>query len=452
MGNVRGEERRLREKADRLRAEVTMHGPLPEALQPEDADAARVIAERLDGEVASANEERSRARSAAQEAQNDTRLLEQEAQSFEAQEKRLASALDAQADRLEGEIRTSAEADAGPPVEPFGGDLPEAQRAVDARDGALRLCAREYEQADRAARRGTEVLQKVARAPAYAELSSAVRERIAMDEPEHLSETAEQQCGEIEMRVDEIMKHIESLDAHRALIVQAIAGIVEDALDLLQGAERSSKLPAELDAWANRHFLQIRFERPHRDEDLFARLAGLVDRVVDEGSVPEGLPLLLRASLEVVGAAGYKVTILKPDALLRTERFSIAEMGKFSAGQQLTGAILLYCTLARLRAKNRGRSAAESGLLILDNPIGTCSNVTMLRLQRRVADAMGIQLVFTTGVNDFDALATLPNIIRLRNDQRDRRSGHLHVTADETLEERAGVTATRVYRREPAAP
>jgi hypothetical protein len=35
---------------------------------------------------------------------------------------------------------------------------------------------------------------------------------------------------------------------------------------------------------------------------------------------------------------------------------------------------------------------------------------------------------YTTGVEDADAIAVLPNTIRLRNAHRDRRSGDLHVT------------------------
>jgi hypothetical protein len=69
-------------------------------------------------------------------------------------------------------------------------------------------------------------------------------------------------------------------------------------------------------------------------------------------------------------------------------------------------------------------------VLILDNPIGTCSNVALLRLQRTIAAQMRVQLVYTTGVDDLEALETLPNKIRLRNTHRDRRTGHYHVTED----------------------
>ena len=56
----------------------------------------------------------------------------------------------------------------------------------------------------------------------------------------------------------------------------------------------------------------------------------------------------------------------------------------------------------------------------------------LLELQRSVAREMRVQLVYTTGVHDLEALATLPNVIRLRNAHRARTSGDDHVTVEPT--------------------
>jgi hypothetical protein len=46
--------------------------------------------------------------------------------------------------------------------------------------------------------------------------------------------------------------------------------------------------------------------------------------------------------------------------VLRADRQRIAEIKTvFSGGQQLTTAIILYCTMAALRANNRGRAAGR---------------------------------------------------------------------------------------------
>jgi hypothetical protein len=124
----------------------------------------------------------------------------------------------------------------------------------------------------------------------------------------------------------------------------------------------------------------------------------------------------------------------------------IAEVAKFSGGEQLTCAILLYCTLAQMRARRSGRRR-RSSVLVLDNPIGRASRTRFLELQRDVARAMGIQLIYTTGINDHEALHALPNRIRLRNDRADRTRGHQVIEHDH-----GEIVAVRFQRREVAPP
>jgi hypothetical protein len=131
---------------------------------------------------------------------------------------------------------------------------------------------------------------------------------------------------------------------------------------------------------------------------------------------------------------GFKVTMLKPDAVLRTERVRVSEVRDvFSGGQHLTAAIMLYCTLAALRANHLGRTHhRHSGVLFLDNPIGRASAGYLLDLQRAVAEALGVQLVYTTGLFDAEALGAFPLIVRLRNDA-DLRAGHRYLSVEQRI-------------------
>ena len=81
-------------------------------------------------------------------------------------------------------------------------------------------------------------------------------------------------------------------------------------------------------------------------------------------------------------------------------------------------------------------------MLVLDNPIGRASRVRFLELQREVARAMGIQLFYTTGVEDLEALRTLPNVIRVRNSRIDRNTGHHVLEHDATRLEVARIART----------
>lgn len=147
-------------------------------------------------------------------------------------------------------------------------------------------------------------------------------------------------------------------------------------------------------------------------------------------------------------ARPVQVRVLHPDPALDRRTVSIPEMARSSGGEQLTGAILLYCTLARVRGRSRGLSRRASSVLILDNPIGRASRVRFLELQRDVARAMGVQLIYTTGVNDHEALRALPNVIRLRNERVDRNSGRRLV--EHASDEARVIEAVRIGRRENA--
>ena len=179
----------------------------------------------------------------------------------------------------------------------------------------------------------------------------------------------------------------------------------------------------------------------------------------------DGMSLLLRGVQAALEPRGIAVEILKPDAVLRAERVPVGQMGDvFSGGQLLTAAIALYCTMAALRSNDRGRDKhRHAGTLFLDNPIGRANATYLLELQRAVSDALGVQLLYTTGLFDTTALAEFPLVIRLRNDA-DLRAGLKYISVEEHLrpglpqEQQAPaeetvhgeITATRMFKK-PAA-
>jgi hypothetical protein len=91
---------------------------------------------------------------------------------------------------------------------------------------------------------------------------------------------------------------------------------------------------------------------------------------------------------------------------------------------------------------------------MLDNPLGKSNYVGFLAVQRRVAEALGVQLLYTTGVRDLKAVGTFPNVIRCRN-RRAASTDRGYVTAAERAGEAHGtslegmVSSARVVRLEP---
>ena len=306
--------------------------------------------------------------------------------------------------------------------------------------------AERVDRAGRATGASAADVRRFVTADRFSQLDGPIRQRLGSD-PVGVARDGAPVVDQLRMRLTQCERTLEELTAHRRLLVREIAADTQRGLWLLRQADEVSALPAGFGEWSEQRFLHIRYAAPAIDDELLERLEAMVDRLVDEGVRPAGVPLLQRAVHAAVGPTGFAVQILKPNPALRPQRVPVTELATFSGGEQLTAAILLYCTLARLRAQSRQTQTA-AGMLTLDNPIGKSSNVTLLQLQRRVADAMGVQLIYTTAVDDREAVGVLPHWIRLRNERRDARSGNLHVERVHGGEgEHGTVEAAHMWRR-----
>jgi len=263
------------------------------------------------------------------------------------------------------------------------------------------------------------------------------------DEP--ALESASDQLGEqLEIRLAVLEEQISGVDRHRAVLVNELHAVAEEGMKLLRQASNLSKLPDHVPAIGGAHFLRILTQEPDDPNEKHARLAALIDELVEGEGDFRGIALVQAAVRRL--ARPIQVRVLHPDPALDRRTVSIPELARSSGGEQLTSAILLYCTLARVRGHSRGLSRRPFSVLILDNPIGRASRVRFLELQRDVARAMGVQLIYTTGVNDHEALRALPNVIRLRNERVDRNTGRRLV--EYASDEVRVVEAVRIGRRD----
>ena len=83
----------------------------------------------------------------------------------------------------------------------------------------------------------------------------------------------------------------------------------------------------------------------------------------------------------------------------------------------------------RTEAHSSSRYASAALPLLLDNPIGKANQATLMEVQQRVGEAFGLQLIYTTGLDDMGALASFNNIIRL-DGRQNPRSGRVHIVVD----------------------
>ncbi|MGY4981990.1 hypothetical protein ACWCYL_33430 [Streptomyces sp. 900105755] len=453
------------EQLGRLRGEAERHAPadgdahteLPEELQPRDAEHAQALLRTATAELAARTEALTQAREAHTELLDTHRAAEDAAGGFEEIAAMLRDLL---------REHTADEEQEEP--EPYPGTLEEARQSAAEARRSLRGCAGDLSAAESAVREASDVLVRHANATRYEAVRTPARQQIrelpASALPEHAQKWADAFAPRLRVLTDELAQ----LERNRDSIVDRLRGLVESALATLRSAQRLSRLPEGLGEWSGQEFLRIRFEEPDQ-----ATLTERLGEVVDEATRAavkknsdlrrDGMSLLLRGVAAALQPKGVAVEILKPDAVLRAERVPVGQMGDvFSGGQLLTAAIALYCTMAALRSNDRGRDKhRHAGTLFLDNPIGRANATYLLELQRAVSDALGVQLLYTTGLFDTTALAEFPLVIRLRNDA-DLRAGLKYISVEEHLRPglpqqpqtgeavHSEITATRMFRKPSA--
>ncbi|MGW1053819.1 hypothetical protein [Streptomyces sp. NPDC002521] len=450
------------EQLGRLRGEAERHAPedgeahteLPEELLPRDAEHAQALLRTATGELAARTEALTEARDAHAELLDAHRAAEDAAGGF-----------DEIAAMLRDLLREHTPEEEQEEQEPYPGSLEEARHSAAEARRSLRGCAADLSAAEAAVREASDVLVRHANSTRYEQVRTPARQQIrelpAAALPEHAQKWADAFAPRLRVLTDELAQ----LERNRDSIVDRLRGLVESALATLRSAQRLSRLPEGLGEWSGQEFLRIRFEEPDQ-----ATLTERLGEVIDEATRAavkknsdlrrDGMSLLLRGVAAALQPKGVAVEILKPDAVLRAERVPVGQMGDvFSGGQLLTAAIALYCTMAALRSNDRGRDKhRHAGTLFLDNPIGRANATYLLELQRAVSDALGVQLLYTTGLFDTTALAEFPLVIRLRNDA-DLRAGLKYISVEEHLrpglpqQPQAGeavhseITATRMFKK-----
>lgn len=222
---------------------------------------------------------------------------------------------------------------------------------------------------------------------------------------------------------------LDQMNQHRETLVESLLNVCDQAARLLHRAEKWSILPEDMGEWSSEPFLRIRLRLSPNRADNLARLKALVDMLFAEGKIPPAIDLVFRALTALVGETGVDATILKPETQRRRLRYPVREMGSWSEGERTTVAILLYCTLVKIRAQSRGHAArrAEVSALLLDNPIGPCSKPEFLQMHRWIASQLGVQLIYATGINDPAALSVFPNRVRLAKNRLIPATGELAV-------------------------
>ncbi len=270
----------------------------------------------------------------------------------------------------------------------------------------------------------------------FAKRNIPFRERLVRLAFDDFALQAEQQIRAVEDQVTVCRAELEAQEQEKRILVQKLDTLARQTANLFEQAGRVSEMPETMGAWAKQPFLRITLPRRSDPTERQVLLGQAVDRWFQTGqNIPRGHELAYECLIALCGTKGANIRILKPEYHLRAGSHDIMDIVNiFSDGEKLTTAVVLYCILVRLRARQKARAEhlldTDSGLLLLDNPFGKSNLATFVDLQLQMARLMGVQLIYSTGINDFSALKHFPHYVRLRNSSRGKTTNDYHVTSD----------------------
>lgn len=347
---------------------------------------------------------------------------------------------------LEADLGERGEAGAAP----FDGDVDAAREAGRAARRALQAAEKAVTAARNQLAAEVHRVDRWAGEERFAAVTAEVRDRFRGEQTAGLpAEAARGLAGELRTYRHALAGELEAVDKDKHLVVTALCAEVREGLKTLQRAQHHAQLPPGLaEHLRNRRFLDVgpRSTVDTTDATLRSRVERLVERLVArQETIPDGLSLVWEATTAVVGRGNFTARVLKPSTELGEDRQPVELMSKWSGGEKVTISLLLFCMLARLRAANRGGDVPGLGVLPMDNPLGTANYVAFLDLQRRVAAANGIQLVFLSGLGDMRAVGRFPNVVRMRNTHH-RGRNYAQVQERELNDEQIieGITTARL--------
>ncbi|HEX8696838.1 MAG TPA: hypothetical protein VF746_30750 [Longimicrobium sp.] len=248
----------------------------------------------------------------------------------------------------------------------------------------------------------------------------------------------------LEIRLSTIDAALKAVETIRATLIGHALAAAEKGIQYLEAAEKQSKMPRHMPLFADKHFLKVQHKTPDSEHQRYERMAELIDKITDDNATLSGIEIVQKA-VRTLGRP-FRIEVMFPDKMRGAWYTDVERLGRDSGGEVLTSAILLYCNLARLRARNRGRLASQTSVLMLDNPFGMASRLSFLEVQLDVARAAGVQLIYTTGVKDYDAVSLFPNVNRLRPAGFDAKHRQWLLARTDVLRRTDGMDMARIVR------
>jgi hypothetical protein len=221
----------------------------------------------------------------------------------------------------------------------------------------------------------------------------------------------------IRQAADPLPHELTKLEQDKQTTVDEVMHVAKKGFKLLQNLGKKSKIPELGGIWHSWFGLPfVRFTTRVDPDSESARLAvaGAVTRLAQmAGELPNGAAIVRTALAEMLSGA-FQIETLKPDPLPTTKYYPISHkegVRSWSGGQKLSGSVLLYMAFSNL-LMTEGQAAG--GVLLMDNPFGSCNHIEFVRLIVALTRQYGVQMIAYTPVVDEEIRRMYRNNVLLR--------------------------------------
>ncbi len=317
-------------------------------------------------------------------------------------------------------------------------EVPDADGLVLESDASQQVAAllKEYSSRDRGvtalqskARTAFDIVKAAASEPAFRDVDPDVAQQMVTNEFGAACTDARRLLEHLDDRIATTQATLDSMQADFDACVEEVLAVVRSAITTLNRATSKDKsVPPGAPYVGGKQVLKMRANFSSVPvESRRQTLSAYLDTLADTNVFPPRGTDLIADAVARVYARPLGLQMLKM-SIEETEQYVPVERVSNSGGEGVVMAMFLYLLINQLRAENHAQvHRIGGGPLILDNPFAKATSPAMWRAQRLLAEAMNVQLVFATALQDFNALGEFQRFIRLRRAGQNSKTRRWHL-------------------------
>ena len=293
-----------------------------------------------------------------------------------------------------------------------------------------------YTTAEKGARKQFDALKTAALAPDFVQVEPDLASQMRSNEFESSVGDSQRLSSELSDRIATVESNLSDMAQDFEAAAEELHSLTQVATSTLSSATRKT-VPSGAPYIGGKAVLKMRSHLGSISaEDRRRVLHHYLDRLIESGIIPaRGTDLAADALLALNGKA-LGLQVLKM-VIEESQQYVAMDKITNSGGEGVVMAMFLYLVISQLRSDMQAREQkAGGGPLILDNPFAKATTPALWKAQRMLANAMGVQLIFATAVQDYNTLGEFGKFVRLRRAGQNTKTRRWHLeTADFQLNE-----------------